>query len=35
MFREYDIKEIRIMPMCNTKQKEYGFENDDEVRNCL
>ena len=35
MFREYDIKEIRILPMCNTEQKEYGFENDDEVRNYL
>ena len=36
MFRTYDIKEIRILPMCNTQQqKEYGFENDDEVRDYL
>lgn len=35
MFRTYDIKEIRILPMCNEKQKDYGFVDDDHVRNYL
>jgi len=35
MFRAYDIKEIYILPMCDKKQKTYGFMNDDEVRDYL
>ena len=35
MFKEYDIKKIYILAMCNRKQKSFGFEDINEVRDYL
>lgn len=32
MFKEYNIQKIYTLPMCNKKQKSFGFENIEEVR---